>query len=187
MRHISRLARLTTKAAVLSLVPNVSLAVAATSDDLFNTYFANVLDGRPCFARTYEDKELAAHPDQRVRAIEIDLSKANADGTPNTPDRFQLGFALMLKSGPEWIGQTASCRTNDTDFECYVSGDGGVFSLTPKDGGELRLQTGDDGLALESSDKDIELGKDGGDSVFDLKPSKAECQAASAFFEGGSD
>jgi hypothetical protein len=187
MGHLSRWPALTAKAALLSIVPNISLAIAATSDGLFNTYFANVLDGRPCFARTYGGKELAKHPGQRVSAIEIDLSKANADGTPNTPDRFQLGFALKLKSGHEWIGQTARCKTNDADFECYVSGDGGVFSLTPKEGGELRFQTGDDGLVLESSDRELELGKDGQDNVFDLKPSKAECEAAAAFFDDGGD
>ncbi len=73
--------------------------MAATSDDLFNNYFANVLDGAPCYARTYSEAHLKAHPAQRVREIEIDLSKANSDGTPNSADRFGIGFSLMLTSG----------------------------------------------------------------------------------------
>ena len=150
--------------------------------------FRNVLDGAPCFARSYDDAHLEAHPGQRVRAIEVDLSKANSDGTPNSADRFALGFGLMLTSASDWYGQAASCKTNDADFECYLVGDGGVFRLTPQKGGGLRLETGENGLSLEGSDKDIELsGKDGIDRVFDLAPSKEECKAASAFFEGGDD
>ena len=34
---------------------------AATPDDLFNRFFSNVLDGRPCYARTYDEKHLKAH------------------------------------------------------------------------------------------------------------------------------
>ncbi|MET0408180.1 MAG: hypothetical protein ABW006_07400 [Hyphomicrobium sp.] len=188
MATFSRLASGAARAAVLSIVPNVSLAMAATSDDLYNNYFANVLDGAPCFARTYNEKNLKDHPGQRVREIEIDLTKSNADGTPNTADRFELSFALILTSGPDWYGQNASCKTNDTDFECYLEGDGGVFRLTPQKGGGLRLETGEAGISIESSDVEIDLpGKDGIDRVFDLSPSKQECQSASAFFEGGND
>ena len=61
---------------------------AATPDDLFNRFFSNVLDGRPCYARTYDEKHLKAHSAQRVHRIEIDLSKTNSDGTPNSSDRF---------------------------------------------------------------------------------------------------
>jgi hypothetical protein len=163
-------------------------ALAATSDDLFNRYFANVLDGPPCFAMSYSDAHLAAHGAQRVKSIEIDLSKANADGTPNASDRFELGFALMLKSSPEWYGQAASCKTNDSAFECYLEGDGGVFRLLPQDNGGLRLETGENGIALEGATDAIELsGKTGDDRVFDLVASKDECAAARAFFDTGNE
>src|SRR4029078_256587 len=95
------------------------LAAAATPDDLFNRFFANVLDGRPCYARTYDETYLKAHDAQRVQRIEIDLSKTNSDGTPNTSDRFELGFALVLKTSPEWYGQAASCKTSTAGFECF--------------------------------------------------------------------
>ncbi|MFT3730895.1 MAG: hypothetical protein QM780_05620 [Hyphomicrobium sp.] len=188
MTAFSRFAQRAARAAILSIVPNVSLALAATSDDLFNDYFSNVLDGRPCFARSYDETELQAHPMQLVRKIEIDLSKQNSDGTPNSADHFALGFALMLTSGSDWIGQAANCRTNDADFECYLEGDGGVFRLTPLKGGGLKLETGDSGISLESSSGDIELsGKNGIDRTFDLVPAKEECQSAAAYFEGGDD
>ncbi len=160
---------------------------AATPDDLFNRFFSNVLDGRPCYARTYDEKHLKAHAAQRVQRIEIDLSKTNSDGTPNTSDRFELGFALMLTTSPEWYGQAASCKTGAVDFECFLEADGGLFRLTPTDGGGLRLKTGETGLALEGSDA-VELsGKSGEDRVFDLVPSKEECEAATTFFERGNE
>jgi hypothetical protein len=188
MGAFSRSAAGAAQAVLLSFVPNFSLAIAATSDDLFNDYFSNVLAGPPCFARTYDDAHLQSHPDQRVRAIEVDLSKSNSDGTPNSADRFGLSFALTLTSGPEWYGQAASCKTNETDFECYLESDGGVFRLIPQKGGGLRLETGESGISLEGSDKDVELtGKNGIDRVFDLVPSKEECQAAAAYLGGGDD
>lgn len=161
---------------------------AATPDDLFNRYFANVLDGPPCFARTFDDAHLNAHSTQRVRSIEIDLSKANADGTPNSAERFELGFALMLRTGPEWFGQAASCKTNEENFECFLEGDGGVFRLTPEESGGLRLDTGENGIALEGGAGTVELsGKSGDDRIFELATSKEECESASAFFGGGND
>lgn len=188
MRTLSELTSSTAKAVLLSIIPNVSVAVAATSDDLYNNYFGNVLGGRPCFARTYDESYLAANPKQRVRKIEIDLAKANSDGTPNSPDHFALDFAVMLTSGSDWVGQAASCKTNDADFECYLGGEGGVFRLTPQKDG-LKLESGEDGISLEGADGgDIELsGKEGADRSFDLVPSKEECQEAAAFFEGGND
>jgi hypothetical protein len=162
-------------------------AAAATSEDLFNKFFANVLDGRPCYAQTFDDGYLAAHTAQRVRSIEIDLSKANSNATPNTADRFELGFALMLKTSPEWYGQAASCKTTDAGFECFLESDGGLFRLTPIAGGGLRLETGDTGIALEGSDSIQLSGEVREDKAFDLVPSKEECEAATAFFENGNE
>jgi hypothetical protein len=103
-------------------------------------------------------------------------------------DRFELGFALMLKTSPEWYGQAASCRTGNTAFECFLEGDGGVFRLTPLANGSLRLETGENGLAFEGASDAIELsGKTGDDKTFDIASSKAECEAARAFFEGGNE
>jgi hypothetical protein len=189
MKAFSRWSSLAAKATLLSIVPTVSIAMAATSDDLFDNYFANVLDGRPCFARSYDESHLKAHQGQRVRKIEIDLSKNNADGTPNSADRFALDFAVMLTTGTEWFGQAASCKTDDADFECYLEGDGGIFRLTPRKDGGLTLESSDDGISIEGSNTEIQLsGHDGDDDrVFDLVPSKEECQAASAYLSTGND
>jgi hypothetical protein len=163
-------------------------AFAAPSDDLYDRYFSNLLAGRPCFARTYDNTNLASHARQRVRSIEISLAKKNFDGSPNSADRFELEFALMVKSSPEWYGQAAICRTTEATFECFLKADGGLFRLMPLPNGGLRLDTGETGISLEGASDTVELsGKTGEDRSFDLVPSKAECEAAHAFIEGGDE
>jgi hypothetical protein len=167
---------------------SVTVAFAASSDDLYDRYFSNVLAGRPCFARTYNAAHLAAHAGQHVRSIEISLAKKNFDGSPNSADRFELEFALMVKTSPEWYGQAAICRTTQAAFECFLKADGGLFRLTPLSGGGLRLDTGETGISLEGTADTVELsGKKGEDRSFDLVPSKTECDAAHAFIEGGDE
>lgn len=187
MRTFSALALRTGGALVISAA-SLSMATAANSDDLYNRYFANVLDGAPCFARTYDDAFLTDHPAHQVRRIEIDLAKHNADGSPNSADRFQIGFALMVRSAPAWYGEAASCKANETDFECFLQGDGVTFHLLPQSGGGLRLETGEDGIAIEGGAGDVAFaGKGNGNHSFDLVQSKEECQSAAAFFEGSNE
>lgn len=174
------------------LAGSLSLGVAsnasATSSDLYDRYFSNVLAGRPCFAATYSEAHLKTHPAQRVRSIEVDLAKTNSDGSPNSADRFQLGFALMLSVKDEWYGQAASCKASDQGFDCFLEADGGIFRLSPIGDGGLRLKTGETGLALEGTADTVELsGTEGDDRVFDLLPSQRECDAARAYFDGDSD
>jgi len=186
LSHNPTLMRFAVLLGVFSL--DVAGNASATSSDLYDRYFSNVLAGRPCFARTYNDEHLKTHPAQRVRSIEVDLAKTNSDGSPNSSDRFELGFALMLAAKDEWYGQAASCKANDQGFDCFLEGDGGIFRLTPVADGGLRLKTGDTGLTIEGTSDTVELsGTDGDDRVFDLLPSKGECDAARAFFDGGSD
>lgn len=173
-------------AAIVILAPSQrSRAVAESGDDLFNKYFGNVLDGAPCYAKTFSDDFLKSHRAHKTRSIEVDLSKSNSDGSPNSPDRFQLGFGIMTRASPEWFGQTASCKSSDSSFECYLEGDGGLFRLTPIPDAGLNLETGESGIAIEGSEM-LELsGKDGEDHVFALAPAKGECAAAAAFFDTG--
>ncbi len=165
-----------------------TVTLAASSDDLYDRYFSNVLAGRPCFARTYDEANLAAHTVQRVHSIEISLAKKNFDGSPNSANRFELEFALTVTSSPEWYGQAAICRTTEASFECFLKADGGLFRLTPLPNGDLRLNTGETGISLEGTTDTVELSnKTREDQSFDLVPSKAECEAAHAFIEGGNE
>jgi hypothetical protein len=171
-----------------TLLLSATSALAASSDDLYDRYFSNVLAGRPCFARTYDEAHLAKHQGQRVHSIEVSLAKRNFDGSPNSADRFELEFALTVTSSPEWYGQAAICRTTEAAFECFLKADGGLFRLTPLSNGGLRLDTGETGISLEGTADTVELSaKTGEDRSFDLVPSKTECEAAHAFIEGGNE
>ena len=188
MATYSALAKRLVRTAAISAA-SLTSASAATSDDLYNRYFANVLDGAPCFARTYDEAFLGEHPSHTVRKIEIDLAKKNADGMPNSSDRFEIGFGLMLRSAPDWYGEAATCKTNDADFECFLKGDGGIFRLLPQSGGGLRLETSEEGIAIEGGAGEVQIAGKGDDEdrTFDLVQSKVECQSASAYFEGSNN
>ena len=166
-----------------------SLTVAATAaETLFDTYFASKANATACYGRSYDDAHLKAHPEQTVQRLEIDMTKANADGKLNTAERFELGFAILLKTSSEWYGQNAICKTSASAMECYLEGDGGLFKLMPADGGGLRLETGDYGIAIEGSHDALQLsGKDGDDRVFLLNASRGECDAAATSFKSESE
>ena len=168
---------------ILGLLLGLSLPAAADPAALFNTYFGKAQDGNVCFARTYDNAHLEKHPAQKVQIIEIDMTKDNASGKPNTPESFDLGFGLKTASSPDWYGQAAICKTEADTFSCFLQGDGGSFHLKPDGPNALRLETGDYGIAIEGSKDALTLdGKSGDDKVFILIPSRSECDAASAFF-----
>jgi hypothetical protein len=153
--------------------------------NFYEQYFSGLKHGKLCYGHTYDDAHLKEHAEQRVRSIEIDMTKENTSGVANQPERFELGFGLMLRTSPEWYGQAAICKASDSSADCYLEGDGGLFKLTPADGG-LRLETGDYGISLEGSKDFMSLsGTEGDDRVFLLKPSREECAAASADFKKG--
>lgn len=166
-------------------MPAAVLADPPSGDDLYDRYFSNVLDGAPCYARTYDDTYLKSHKAHKVRSIEIDLAKFNSDGTPNSSDRFELGLGILTRYSPEWFGQTASCKSNKDGFECFLEADGGIFHLTPTPNGGLTLQTGETGIAVEGTEMLDLPGKDGEDRTFDLAAAKDECAQASDFFNNG--
>lgn len=169
----------------------VALALAASAPDVpaetasifFDQAFATAQGGTPCYGRTYDEAHLKSHTQQTVRAIEIDMAQSNASEIANTPERFELGFAVMTRKSAEWYGGVAICKAAGDQAECFLEGDGGKFKLTSAADGAVRLETGGYGLAFEGTKDFIELsGKDGDDRVFLLNPGRAECDAAEAFF-----
>ena len=161
---------------------------ALAADSLFDIYFASKPNGATCYGRTYDAAHLKAHPEQKVQRIEIDSEKLNPDGKLNTAERFELGFAIQSMSSAEWYGQNSICKSSATSIDCYLEGDGGLFKLTPAEGGGLRMETGGYGIAIEGSNDALQLsGKDGDDRVFILNASRDQCDAATAFFKSGSE
>ena len=164
----------------------VSFAQAA-DDDFFTAIFSNVQNGKPCYGRTYDGAHLKSHPTQKVRRIEIDMDRMDANERVNTAERFELGIAVMTTNSSEWYGNAAICKAGSNSAECFLDGDGGKFKLTASKDGAVRLETGDYGIGFEGEKDYIALsGTNGDDRVFLLKPGRAECDAASAYFDEAS-
>lgn len=172
-----------TRRTSLTVLFLISQAIAAQAgESLFQTHFANVANGTPCYARSYSAAHLKEHPAQRVAKIEIDMAKENPDGKPITEEAIELGFGVQLKTSPEWYTNVAICKSAGPEMNCFLEGDGGSFTLTAAEGGSLRLKTGDYGLAIEGEKDFMELpGDKGDDRVFVLPPApQAACDASTA-------
>ncbi len=178
----------TVKTSILALLACVATPAAAGTASPFDSYFGKAQDGPVCFGRTYGPAHLQNHPAQKVEIIEIDMTTESASGKPNTPESFELGFALKVKGRTDWYGQAAICKTDGNAFSCFLEADGGLFRLTPEGDQGLKLETGDYGISIEGGADFVSLdGKSGDDKVFSLAKSHAECDAASAFFKAGGE
>lgn len=158
---------------------------AAEPAALYDAYFGKVQDGAPCYARSYDKDHLAKHPKQKIEVIEIDMTKENADGKPNTPDAFELGMGLKPKGGKGWYGGSGYCKTEGDGFVCFLEADGGTFTLKPEGEKGLKLTTGETGISMEGDDFFTAGGKESDDKVFVLSLSSTECKEAAAFFTKG--
>lgn len=166
-------------AATAAIVPALASSALA-GETLFESHLAKVNGGTPCYARIYDEAHLKAHPQQRVKAIEFEMTKENASGTPNTAENFELGFGIKTTRSAGWYTGLAICKDNGAAIDCFLEGDGGRFSLTPDQDGAMRLATGDYGIALEGDKDVLELsGTEGDDKVFILTPTERPvCEAA---------
>lgn len=158
------------------------LSAHAADDGLFDSHFAKIQNGTPCYARTYDAAHLQDHPNQKVRRIEFDMTDKNANGNANTADNFELGFGVMSVTSSDWYTGSAICKTAGAVVDCFLEGDGGRFRLSAEKNGALKLETGDYGLAFEGAKDTLELpAEDKDDKVFILSPAPhAECEAATA-------
>lgn len=158
---------------------------AGDAPSLFQSHFASVADGAPCYARSYPAEHLASHPGQRVAKIVLDMEKTDPDGKAITEQNLQLGFAIQLKTSPEWYANVAICKSAGAEIDCFLDGDGGRFTVTADGGAAIRIETGSYGIAMEGTKDFIELPADtGDDKLFVLPPApRAECDAAAADVE----
>lgn len=157
----------------------------AAAASLFDTVFEKAND--PCYSRTYDKAHLKAHPRQTVSAMRLAYTSFNGDATTNTPAMFELAFSFQLKSGHDWFGGPASCKTLGDHFSCDLEGDGGRFTVTPKPGA-LTLavvnrggtDARSDQINLEGGDGFAGFGKPGGDDLVFTLP-----KAANSICTGG--
>lgn len=169
-------------AALTAMLSIFAAPPAAAADGLFESHFANADGGAPCYSRIYDAEHLSKHPAQRVARVEIDMSKENVSGKPNTPEGFELGIGFMLRDKPDWYTGLAICKARDSDISCFIEGDGGRFELTAPSPDAVRLETGDYGIAIEGGADFMEIsGTKGDDRAFVLnRAPRAECDASTA-------
>lgn len=174
--------RLLGLAAVATLSFALSVPAIAAERSLFESHFASVANGEPCYARIYSAEHLKSHPEQRIGSIELDMAKANPDGAPITEDNIELGFGIKLKDKAEWYTSLAICKGSGAEIGCFLEGDGGSFTLASSENGGLKLSTGESGIAIEGTTDFVEIAGDKGDDrVFILAPAeRGACAAATA-------
>lgn len=178
MQHLFRLLTIASLTVVSGRAASAQDAASA-----FAAYFGKAKDGLTCFARTYDAAHFDKHPGQTVQSIAIDVAAAKTNGDANSPESFELGFALKVKSKPEWYGQAGVCRAEGQSFSCFLEADGGLFRLSPEGPNGLKLETGEFGIALEGTQDSVTLdGQAGDDKVFILNRTGTECDEANAFF-----
>ena len=166
-----------------------ALSAAALAATPFETTFAGVDGGKPCYARTYDRMHLKAHPWQTVTSIEVDFTPENPDGVKNTAAKFELGFAFRLRKNGSWYPNNAYCSAKGAGFACSLESDGGEFTLTPQTGGALRLDvvnrggrdSSGDQISAEGDDFGS-FGKPGGDDLSFIlnRAPHAVCDASTA-------
>lgn len=143
---------MTKRSAVLAVLL-VSAPAASAADSFYAAYLGRPDGTVPCYARTYDEKHLAAHPEQRVAHFYVTLSPAN-DGV--APRSFNVAFGFTFRDPEVWYAGEAGCAARGDGAQCYGEGDVGEFTLVPRKDGLLveigRMETVETGADLAASD-----------------------------------
>ena len=86
-----------------------------------------------CYRRDYDEAHLAAHPDQTVVGISLELAY---DGEPLVP-AFEL--AVRLRGREDWISAGGACHLDDAGWRCSVVCDGGGVGINYREDGRSVL------------------------------------------------
>jgi hypothetical protein len=140
---------------------------ASAADSFYATYIGERGGVAPCYARTYDQKHMAAHPKQRVKRFYVIHSSAEHLEPPAT---FEVILGYKLRGIDDYYVSEAGCGREGADIVCWAEGDAGSFKLAPNGEG-LRI-TIDDRLHLEGRESfSPDLAKGGDDRVLLVHPS----------------
>jgi hypothetical protein len=118
-----------------------------------------------CYLRFYGAAHMASHPDQRVTEIAI-----GPDAAQTTVAQLALRVQVQTRDSDDFYTGTAYCSAAGNALACSVEGDGGGFSLEPRDGA-VQLTLTSAGMVLEGGSGFLDLsGVKGDDRVFRLPP-----------------
>ena len=101
-----------------------------------------------CYARTYSDAHLEAHPQQRIREIKFGhfpttFGTQNDDGTVQfDPATAQLHFLISAKFRDSDLTYTNGgvCNPDGAGYKCSIECDGGSFYLDDRSPDSVRLR-----------------------------------------------
>lgn len=123
-----------TKCAVALAVLVLAVPAANAADSFYAAYISRPDGTVPCYARTYDEKHLAANPKQKV--IHFFVTQSNAEDLA-PPKTFDLAFGFLLRDSSDSYTSEAGCAAKGDGAVCAVEGDGGHFRLTPRPDGLL--------------------------------------------------
>ncbi|HET7714116.1 MAG TPA: hypothetical protein VFK86_00660 [Bauldia sp.] len=169
------------KRCALVAVLVLAAPAASAADSFYAIYIADRNGVAPCYARTYDAKHLAAHPDQKV--VHFFLKHSEAEGM-DPPKSFDLAFGFRLRDSTDSFSSEAGCAAKDDGAICAVEGDGGHFRLAPR--GDGLLVTVVERLALEGMESFSPDLMESDDRAFLLHPSPAD-ECLYDVLEGGDE
>jgi hypothetical protein len=90
-----------------------------------------------CFARAYDDRHLAKHPDQLVTAVKLHIY-------PSPPDPRTLWFSVWIQRRGEHkaLNNEGMCRHEGDELRCAVECDGGGVRLSTRPPSSLLMRLG---------------------------------------------
>jgi hypothetical protein len=126
-----------------------------------------------CFARSYDETHLAAHPEQRVAALAVFFQEYE--------DNLWAGASYMLRDGGRYFFSGDCFERIDGGFLCHVCANdscdetGETFKVLWTGGETLDLVNDTTGVRAESLDgKRDQLAAGGEDGTFRLSPAARE-------------
>ena len=151
----------------------LSSTSAAHSENLYGTHFIGA-NAKVCYARTYTDAHLEKHKKQKVRTIALtEISETETESSGDVA-AFDLKFGVVGRDKPDRYWGVAYCETKGPKATCHIEGDGGMFTLSPRDDGGLTVET--NGLGFEGDADFFHFGNKSDDKVFHLgKTSSDAC------------
>lgn len=119
-----------------------------------------------CYARSYSDAHLAKHTEQLVTDIALIADPMVAD--PMLGLWIELDLRGDIAGSYEGFGY---CENAGDGLSCGIEGDGGNFTVTPREDGAILLEVGKHGMSFEAEVDYITLMPDRGDDrSFLLQP-----------------
>ena len=168
--------RLFLTTAILAATLTASVPAAAS---FYEDAFREAANGGvACYARSYDAAHLRANPKQRVAFIALKVSSRKTDGSTNRPGDFEATLGLRVRNGKDLYIKSAYCKPDRNAARCGLESDGGEIRLQAGNDGSLRIDTAGGEIRIEGARDFLEVGgRLSDDNVFRLSRAQASACA----------